>query len=322
MQLTVVIVNYKTPDMTLESAASVVAALNHLDISWELLIVDNDSQDGSYETIKKEITQRVSANQLAWRNVEVLQSGFNGGFGAGNNFAIKRQLEGNDQPEYFYLLNSDAFPEENAVKNLFDVLESNRTIGIAGSYIHGPDGEPHTTAFRFPTILGEFEGAIKLGIISNLLSSFRVPMGIPENLAKVDWIAGASMMIRSDVFNQIGLFDEEFFLYFEETDLCRRAKNAGWPVIYVRSSSVCHIGSVSTGMKKWRRLPLYWLASRKHYFVKNHGYGYYVLATIVYLVGELLWKIRVLVEKKEPQMPENVMSDLLKYLLFGSKNNY
>ena len=95
----------------------------------------------------------------------------------------------------------------------------------------------------------------------------------------VDWLAGASLMIRRQVLDEIGLFDERYFLYFEETDLCLRAQRAGWTSRYVKESRIMHIGSVSTGMKTWKRMPGYWFDSRLRYFTKNHGAFYAALAT-------------------------------------------
>ena len=100
-----------------------------------------------------------------------------------------------------------------------------------------------------------------------MLADHVVPLPVPDQSGAVDWLAGASMMMRAEVLEQIGLFDEEYFLYFEETDLCRRAALAGWPTHYVVESRVTHIGSVSTGMKVWDRIPEYWLDSRCFRFV-------------------------------------------------------
>ena len=152
-------------------------------------------------------------------------------------------------------------------------------VGIVGSYVHGTDGAPHVTAFRFPTIQSEIEGSLRLGVVTRALKDFEVPVGIPESTTEVDWLAGASMMVRRRVLEQVGLFDESFFLYFEETDLCRRVRRAGHRIVYVKESSVAHIGSASTGMKTWTKVPDYWFDSRRHYFLKNHGRAYLAAAT-------------------------------------------
>ena len=315
MKLSVIIVNYKTPEMTLDAASAALDQLKMLDCNWQLTIVDNDSQDGSFEKLQNSVDGKTTLDRSLWERVDVLQSGFNGGFGAGNNFGIKHQLKENDQVDYFYILNSDAFPEEGSIKYLMDYLDAHHDVGIAGSYIHGPDNEPHATAFRFPSALGEFECAIGFGPITRLLKNSVVPMGIPEATQEVDWLAGASMMIRCTVLEQVGLFDEGFFLYYEETDFCRRAKNNCWSTVYVKESSVCHIGSVTTGMKEWKRIHNYWFDSRRRYFIKSYGNYYYYLATCLRIIGELLYKLRAFIFRKKSVKPAGFTYDLTKHML-------
>jgi len=100
-------------------------------------------------------------------------------------------------------------------------------------------------------------------------------------------------MIRRDVLEKIGLFDETFFLYFEEIDLCRRALLAGWPTFYVPHSSVAHIGGASTGIKEThKRMPPYYFHSRRHYYLKNHGVFYLWLANVCWVLGFSLGHVR------------------------------
>jgi GT2 family glycosyltransferase len=273
----------------------------------ELVIVDNDSADGSFEALSKGVAAR------GWTGVRVLQSGQNGGFGAGNNFGIRAGCSDGGTAEYVYILNPDAFPDAGAIGALVAYLDQNPCVGFAGSYIHGGDGAAHVTAFRFPSIASEFEGAARIGPISRLLTRAAVPLPLPEQSRAVDWLAGASLMMRMRVLEQIGLFDEGFFLYFEETDLCRRAKRAGWPTHYVRESSVTHIGSVSTGMKDWQRVPGYWFESRWYYFTKNHGRVYAVLATLAHLAGGVLHRARAAVQRKPVGDPPHFLRDLLRH---------
>ena len=305
-RLLIVVLNYKTPDLSIKAAA---AALGELaPFPGEIIIVDNDSQDGSFEQMQAEVANR------AWMSrVSVLQSGRNGGFGAGNNFGILAGMAVNRKPDYVYILNSDAFPDSGAIRALVDALEADPKAGFAGSYIHGPDGEPHVTAFRFPSLASEFEGAARTGFITRMFKDRRVPMELPASTQAVDWLAGASLMMRRDVLEAIGLFDEKFFLYFEETDLCLRANRAGWKTLYVRDSSVTHIGSVSTGLKTWTRMPQYWFASRLYYFAKNHGRRYARRATLAHFAGGLIWRFRRLVQRKPRMDPEYFLRDLMRH---------
>lgn len=296
-----VILNYRTPDMTLRSAEAALAALEGLDA--ELVIVDNDSADGSFEAM----SQAVAAKHLP---VRVLQSGQNGGFGSGNNFGMRAGRNDGKSIDFYYILNSDAFPAKDAIKRLKEYLVSHPNVGFAGSYIHGPDGVAHETAFRFPSALGELEGAMRFGPVSRLLKNHIVPLPVPDETVMVDWLAGASMMMRADTLEEIGLFDEAFFLYFEETDLCLRAAKAGWPTVYVRESRVEHIGSVSTGMKKWARVPTYWFDSRWYYFTKHYSVLYCALASLLHLSGGAFYRLRCLIERKQPHMAPHFLKHL------------
>lgn len=305
-KLLTVILNWRTADMTLQAVSSALNALQGID--GALVIVDNLSGDGSFERIREQVRAR------GWdkgpQSVRVLQSGRNGGFGAGNNFGIRAGLIDGARPDFVYILNSDAFPDRGAIKALMDHLATHPATGFAGSYIYGEDGAPHRTAFRFPSIAAEFEAQVRFGPISRLLRRHIVARPIPHATTGVDWLAGASLMMRQSVLDDIGLFDETFFLYFEETDLCRRAALAGWPTDYVVESRVQHIGSVSTGMKKWARIPQFWLDSRLHYFVKNHGRPFAIAATVAHLAGGGLWRLRLLVQAKDRGDPPHYLRDM------------
>lgn len=298
-----IILNYKTAAMTLRSAKAALREMEGLE--GEIVIVDNASGDGSFEAMSSHVADQ------GWSQVRVVQSSCNGGFGAGNNVGLQLGLTDGSAPDFYYVLNSDAFPDEGSISALLTYLESHPKVGFAGSYIHGPDGDPHLTTFRFPSILSELEGAARFGPISRLLASKRVPIDVPDHTREVDWLAGASLMMRRETLEEIGLFDETFFLYFEETDLCRRAKLAGWPTVFVRASEVTHIGSVSTGMKTWARMPQYWFNSRLHYFTKNHGWLYAVVAVKAHVLGGLLWRARRFLQSKPQADPDRFLRDLI-----------
>jgi N-acetylglucosaminyl-diphospho-decaprenol L-rhamnosyltransferase len=287
VRLLAVILNWRTPAMTLKAAE---AALREMEgIEGAVTIVDNDSGDGSEAALREGVVAR------GWpeARVRVLQSGRNGGYGAGNNVGIRAGLSGGGRPDLVYILNSDAFPDPGAIRALVRYLDRTPAAAFAGSYIHGPDGEPHVTTFRFPGVASEFEGAARLGLVSRLLARRAVPIPIPEASGRVDWLAGASLMMRRDVLDRVGLFDEGFFLYFEETDLCLRAARAGHETHFVRESSVTHVGSASTGMKDWARVPEYWYDSRLRYFVKSHGGATAAAATAAHLAGGLVHRLRM-----------------------------
>lgn len=307
-----IILNYKTADMTLRSVETALVAMQG--ISGEVIIVDNDSQDGSEQAISTAIETHGWGKD---NRVRLIQSGHNGGFGAGNNVGIRAGLSDGSKPDFVYVLNSDAFPDPDAIRVLAQHLSDNPATGFAGSYIYGDDGETHLTTFRFPSIASEFESSIRFGPVSRVLNNSKVPLETPAGTQPVDWLAGASIMMRQSVLDEIGIFDELFFLYFEETDLCRRAHLAGHHVDFVHTSRVMHIGSVTTGMKDWDRVPGYWFESRQHYFTKNHGPFYAGFATLAHLVGGGLHWLRCLVTRRDRDVAPYFLLSLAKHDLLA-----
>lgn len=301
-----ILLNWRTAAMTIQAAEAALTALRGMD--GALVIVDNDSGDGSFEAIQSHAD--ASGWSTAVPPVRVLQAGRNGGYGAGNNFGMRALMPDGTEPDFVYVLNSDAFPEPDAIRLLLDHLQAHPKSGIAGSLIYGPDGEEQRAAFRFPSIPAEFEAQIRLGLVSRILQRHIVAFPVPSVTTQVDWVAGAGLMLRQAMLDQIGGFDETFFLYFEETDLCRRAARAGWATDFVRESRVLHLGSVSTGQGGWDRVPHYWLDSRLHYFTKNHGGLYAAAATLSHLAGGLLWQVRRLLQRKDRLDPPHYLWDM------------
>lgn len=305
-RILVIILNYRTAEMTIRAAERAVAAMAGLDAA--LTIVDNASGDGSADQIAAALRD---ADWTQGAPVRLIRSPVNGGFGAGNNIAIRAGMPDGAAPDYVYLLNSDAFPDADAIAALAAHLDANPKAGFAGSHTRGEDGVDQITTFRFPTLWSEFEGAIRTGPFTRLMRRFVVPMDCGGKTQPVEWLAGASLMMRQSVLDEIGLFDETFFLYFEETELCLRAVRAGWEMHYVEASRVVHIGAVSTGMKTWARVPQYWLDSRWHYFVTGYGRGYALLATLAHVIGGLGWRLRAAIQRRPVGDPPRLLRDMV-----------
>lgn len=311
MKLATIVLNYKTAEMSLKATEVALKEMEPI-ASSRLIIVDNDSKDGSFETMSQQAEAR------GWTKngkVTVVQTGHNGGFGYGNNYGMRLAISGEDPADYLYLLNSDAFPDPGCITTLVKFLDDNPHAGIAGSYVHGVDGRPHETAFRFPTIQGEIVSNARLKVMDRLFEEFIVPiMPIPTETTQVDWLAGASMMLRRQVLEQVGMFDETFFLYFEETDLCRRAKMAGWPTFYVPSAAVAHVGSASTGFQDHQKpRSRWWFDSRSHYLRKNYGEAYLWASNVLWVATVAGWKVRRALQGKPEQDPPRFLQDFVKY---------
>jgi N-acetylglucosaminyl-diphospho-decaprenol L-rhamnosyltransferase len=305
MKVLTVILNWRAPEMTLRAAEAALREMDGLD--GAITIVDNDSGDGSEGRLRQGVADRGWSEE----RVRVLQSGRNGGYGAGNNVGIQAGLPNGEAPDLVYVLNPDAIPGPGAIRALVGYLVRNPKVAFAGSLLHGPGGEPHTSAFRFFSVAGEFEGAARLGLLTKLLSGWVVPMRVPSASGPVDWVSGASLMMRRSALDRVGLFDEGFFLYFEETDLCLRAARAGFETHFVRESSVAHAGAATTGMKTWTRVPDYWYDSRLRYFTKNFGHGRAAMATMAHLAGGLIHRLRMSLKGKRAVDPPGFLRRLV-----------
>lgn len=308
--VTVVIVTYKTAQLTIDGLHSVHAErkLNALNI--QVVVVDNASGDSP------EIQALVEKNN--WQDwVFVLTAPKNGGFAYGNNFAFKYALE-KGPVDYFHLLNPDAQLHEGALSALVDFLNLNPKAGIAGSSFTNQDGSLWPIAFRFPTFLSELESGIQFGLVTKLLKNWVVAVEMnQEKPSPVDWMAGASMMLTRNLVEKLRGFNEQYFLYYEETDLCFRAKKAGFEVWYVPNSHVMHIAGQSTKVTernaKPKRLPRYLYESRRCYFINNHGIFYTFLTDLTLFFANILGMLkRVLTNKQYLSTPFSLI-DTVKY---------
>ncbi len=310
MRVLGVIVNYRTPELTLRAARALAADLAPLG-ACRVDVVENDSRDGSAETLAAGLAAEPTAVP-----VRLVVSPVNGGFGAGNNVALRAALAAPDAPEYLYLLNPDAEPDPGAAAALVAHMDAHPNVAVAGSAVHGGDGELRSTAFRYPNALSELERGVRLGFVTRLLAAHTSRTPLPERSGPVDWVTGASCMLRRSALETIGLFDETFFLYFEETDLCRRATRAGFEVHYVRESRVAHIGGVATGVRDTSRpLPRFWLDSRRHYLRKHHGRLYLALADLFWIGGFATWRVRRALQRRPDTDPPHALRDMLRHAL-------
>ncbi|BAZ44105.1 family 2 glycosyl transferase [Chondrocystis sp. NIES-4102] len=309
--LLVVIVNYRTPKLTINCLHSLITEVKALP-DVKVTVVDNASGDDSIEQINTAIETE------GWQEwITLLPSPHNGGYAFGNNLAIQPALTSSNPPSYFYLLNPDTEVRPGALKTLLDFMIQQPEVGIAGSSLEVEAGKVWPIAFRFPTILSELDAGLRLGIISKLLSNWIVSRPMGNEVCQVDWLPGASMMIRREVFDSVGLMDEKYFLYYEETDYCLQAKKAGWSCWYVPQSRVMHIAGQSTGVSektsKNKPLPKYLFESRRRYFVKNHGWLYAALTDAVWILSFSFWRVRRLIQRKPDIDPQNYLRDFIRH---------
>lgn len=315
MVVSIVIVNYRTPYLTIECLQSIASEISELD-SLSVWIADNNSCDGSFNIISNAIQHN---GWQSWAFVFQLEQ--NGGFAYGNNRIIEKIFAESNHPDYVWLLNPDTVIKPGACKALVQFLLTHPGVGIAGSYLENREGELQISAFRDHTIFSELLSSLRIGILDRLFLKWKVA-ALPKNeiACQTDWVSGASMMVRKEVFDQIGLLDENFFMYFEEVDFCLRARRAGWSIWYNPASRVVHLeGAATNGIENnpnAHRKPTYWFESRRRFFLKNHGRLTLFLADFFWIFGYSTLKIRLVFQKKPNREPKNFFRDFIHHSVF------
>jgi GT2 family glycosyltransferase len=310
-KLAVVIVNYRTCELAIDCLRSLVGN-GVAPAGARVIVVDGGSGDHSVGKIAATIE---SEN---WsEHVSLLPLAINGGFSYANNRGIEYVFSHFGEPEYVLLLNPDTIVRPGGLAPLIDFMDSNPAAGIAGSRLEDTDGTPQACAFRFPSILAEFESQVCLGPVSRLLRRWRITPDVAGEPVAVDWVSGASMIIRTKLFHEIGMLDERYFLYYEEVDFCMRAARAKWKCWHVPVSRVVHFVGQSTGVTvrtaALPRRPAYWFHSRRRYFVKNHGLLYSAGADLGWLAGHLICRLRQAVQGKASSGPPRLLQDFIRH---------
>jgi GT2 family glycosyltransferase len=303
----VVVVNYRTPDLTVDCLSSLAAEVA-ANPGLRAVVVDNGSGDDSATRIEAAIAAR------GWRWAELLRLACNAGYGAGNNAALRPALTAGQPPDDLLLLNSDTLVRPGAVGALTGFLAERPAVGLVGCRLEAPDGTPRRSAFRFPNLASELDGALQFGPVSRLLRRWWVAPPVASVPRPADWLAGAALLVRRAVFESVGLFDEAYFLYYEDVDLCRRAWQAGWSCWYLPASRVVHLVGRSSGLNSARHQPPpdYWFAGRRRYFLKHHGAAYALAADAAQALGLGLRAGRWALQRPTDPEPARLLVDFVR----------
>ena len=247
--VSIIIVNYNGADVILNCLASLY---NHLEqLSYEIIVVDNNSQDGSPGCIAQRFP-----------NVILLQQSTNLGFGTANNLGAHYA-----QGEMLFLLNSDTLLTANILPKLIAKLTQASHVGIVGPQLRNPDGTFQLSVAREIGIWGEFQTLQQV-------RRYRAPSArsvlakLYAHDQRVDIVIGAAMLMRRSLFEQIGGFDETFFMYFEESDLCKRVRDLGYIILYTPEVSLIHRGGYSVAKVQGSMCEVYRCSQR--YYYKKH----------------------------------------------------
>ena len=213
----------------------------------EIVVLDNASEDGSAEAVRERFP-----------DVRLIAQDFRAGFGANHN-AVIRATSG----RYVYVLNEDTTSDDWAFERLVARLDANRRVAALGPRLVYPDGRHQDSAWRFPSPAAATLGLLSLGKVGVKQSHGSAPR-------RVDWVMGAALLLRRDAIDQVGAFDEEFFLYSEEVDLQLRLRRAGWEVEYFPEATIVHHESQFSAGIPERRINEMW-RSRHRYWRKHHS---------------------------------------------------
>jgi N-acetylglucosaminyl-diphospho-decaprenol L-rhamnosyltransferase len=255
LDVSFLIVSWNVRDLLRRALSSILADITG--IASEIILVDNGSHDGTVEMVHAEFPF-----------VDLIDNLNNRGFASANNQALAAA-----RGRYFLLLNPDAELVPGATRALVACMDTDSRVGIAGPQLLNPDRTVQSSRRRFPTFT------------TALLESTRLQQQFPRNrwldhyymldthddvVQEVDWVVGAAMFVRRGVYEQIGGFDEQFFMYSEEMDWCYRARAAGWHVLYFPRAAVIHHEGKSSEQVVAAR-DIYFHSSKIRFFGKHHG---------------------------------------------------
>jgi len=269
MKLSIIIVSYNTKKLLQDCLGSFY---KDLPTDYEVIVVDNASEDGSVSAVKKKFPQ-----------VKIIENKKNTGYATANNQGIKKA-----KGEYYLLLNSDTLSSIKSFKKLVEFLDQNPKIGIVSPKLLNADKSIQQNGGALPNLFNVFAWQFFLDEIP-LLTHFFNPYQLedPEfylKTRKTGWVSGASIMIRQSVVKKIGLLDEKIFMYAEDIDWCLRARTAGYEVWTLAESQIIHIGQGS-GKKISAIVGEY--KGIKYLFSKHHP-NYNLLVKIILSGGALL----------------------------------
>ncbi|HAS68890.1 MAG: Glycosyltransferase-like protein, family 2 [Candidatus Collierbacteria bacterium GW2011_GWA2_42_17] len=235
LDLSIIIVSFNTKEILTNCVESIVKYTKGID--YEIIVVDNDSQDGSPERIK-ELEKKYS-------QVSLIDAKANLGFGKANNLGAKKA-----KGEYLLFLNSDTLVFDNAIKESLENMKKIPGAGVYSCKLLNSNKTVQASGGYFPNFGNVFAWQFfidDLPLVGGLIPSFHPQLSSYDRHKKMDWVTGAFMIIPKDVFDQVGGFDENIFMYTEEMELCYRLKKLGHQTVYQNSPSIIHLGGASSG---------------------------------------------------------------------------
>jgi GT2 family glycosyltransferase len=293
--LSIVIVSFNTKDILKECLVKLFAYAKHL--TTEVIIIDNHSHDGSQDMIREEFPE-----------ARLIESSVNLGFAAANNLGFRLA-----RGRYIVLLNSDAFIHEDSLQKAFKHMEDNPLIGLGGGQLISRDGSWQPSARMLPSLLNDFLHMSGLAAKYPHSRFFGRADGTwisPMISRKCGWVPGAFAIVRKEVLEKVNYFDEKFFLYYEEVDLCQRISHLGYDIWYWADVIITHLGGESSKTVKHlsltsagTQLTLWRMRSQLLYYRKHGGKWKAWLSAQM----EIVWNKLRAWKNTRKNAPENIL---------------
>ena len=302
LNLLIVIVCYKVADLTIDCLRSLSSQIADVPAT-KVAVCENGTGGDSVQQLAEAIEAEGWSDWVMLKPVSP-----NRGFAGGNNVVLQEAMRWPRPPRHFLLLNADTIVRAGALERLWRAAEGHPEAGILSPRLEWPDGTPQESCFRDRTPVDELLLAARTGPLSKLFGARESVLPVSDEPVEADWTSFACAMIRREVFEQIGVLDAGFYLYFDDSDFCRRARAAGWRVLHWPEARVVHLRGRSNPVKalsaQLMRPPRYWYASRARYYAKFYGRCGLWAANILWLIGRPISLARELLGNKERHICE------------------
>lgn len=282
VNLSIIIVNWNTKNLLEKCLASVYE--NYQNLNIEVFVVDNASNDKSVEMVREKFPY-----------TKLIINKKNVGFARANNQAIKQAKGG-----FVVFLNSDTEILDGALEKMVNFMKNHQDCGVAGCRILNPDHSLQLSVRRFPTLWSQIIILTKLhNFFPKLVSHY---LALDFNYSKtqeVDQVMGAFFIVRKNLFDEIDLLDENFYIWFEEVDFCKRVKNYGKKVFYTPEAEIIHYGGQSFKQMMSLEKQRTFNKSLRYYFKKYHSFITYLILLIFNPISLLLAYLIQIIDKKD-----------------------
>ena len=275
MKLSIIIVSWNVRHDIINCLGSIYARPSSM--PFEIIVIDNASSDGSTQEIRKQFPK-----------VTCVANNQNYGFAGANNQGIKLA-----KGEYLLFLNPDTIMHSGALDYLVSFMDKNEDAGACGPGLFNEDGSIQRSARQFPSYRGalyRFTFLKYFKVFKNSYRSWLMRDFDHKSQRNVDQLMGAALLVRKSIIDKIGGFDENFFMYYEEVDLCYRIKQHSWRIVFLPQACITHLGGRSSQqIPAAKRIMM--LRSLLKYFRKNHGHGITFLFNCVFKLGIILREV-------------------------------